>query len=91
MRELRRATAGTGVIFAGRVAQARRGVGPDPDRVASGRVQRRRAAKERRPVISGRQRLVEERRKRVEQRTILNKPRKRVQGNAARSNRASRR
>jgi hypothetical protein len=71
LKQLRRDTSGTGVIEAGRIAQLRRGRGAtqiDPDRIISGRVNRRSAVSSARPVMSGKQRLLEERKLVVTQR-----------------------
>ena len=62
MKQLRDATKGTGVLKAGEAAQMKRGVPRAGDKVKTGRVQKKRkdATKS---VVSGKQRMVEERKR----------------------------
>lgn len=64
----------TGAIQAGKVAQARRGIVPSVDKVRRGRVE-----KQRKPEISGRQKVLEDRKRSVQQsRSELMKPSKKA-------------
>lgn len=58
---LKQETNGTGVLEAGRVAQMKRGIVPTSDKVISGRV-----GKKNRPQASGRQQLLEQRKRQVD-------------------------
>jgi hypothetical protein len=61
---LRQDTQGTGVFEAGKFAQLKRGIAPRKDRVKSGRVTKKSVVM---PHVSGRQRLLEQRKRAVEQ------------------------
>ncbi|KAK5128976.1 hypothetical protein LTR85_000309 [Meristemomyces frigidus] len=70
--KLRRDTTGSGVLQAGKAAQVKRGVVPGKDRVKSGRV-----GKKSKVQVSGRQQLLEERKRMVERgRSELARPTK---------------
>jgi hypothetical protein len=58
--QLRESSKGTGVLEAGKAAQAKRGVGSGKDRVTTGRIEKKSSHK---PKTSGRQQLLEHRKR----------------------------
>ena len=83
--KLRKDTQGTGVLEAGKLAQLKRGIAPRKDKVKSGRVTKQRNVK---PQVSGRQQLLEQRKRAVEQsKSELLRPQ--GQGRRRRNKRAS--
>lgn len=82
---LRQDTQGTGVLEAGKFAQIKRGIAPKKEKVKSGRVTKQRNVK---PQVSGRQQLLEQRKRAVEQ-SMSELLRPQGQGRRRRGKRAS--